>query len=178
MENDMIEYLTGKIAGDNPPQLLIDMYNKRTGEHIDRVGENLKKVAYHTDYEGLFDRAGDHDLSKYGEVERIPYIWLTEFYRCKNSDQSFKYPEGMEERVEKASNHHVTTNSHHPEAHKRIEDMPELDIVEMVCDWAAMAQELGEGSAKGWADKNVGTEWKFTDEQKVLIYEIIDIIDS
>jgi len=160
---------------------MIKSYEKRTRKHIDRVAKNLRKVHSYTDYDDdLLHRASTHDDSKYGEEERVPYIWLTEFHRCKNDGIDFEYPEGVEERVRAATKHHITTNPHHPEAHSDPSDMSEVDIIEMVCDWAAMAQELGEnnGSAKGWADKNVGSKWKFSDEQVELIYSTIDILDS
>jgi hypothetical protein len=32
-------------------------------------------------------------------------------------------------------------------------------------------------SAKGWADKMIGTRWKFTDEQTELIYELLGEIE-
>jgi len=51
--------------------------------------------------------------------------------------------------------------------------MKDLDIAEMVADWLSMSEEKN-SKPKGWADKNVNVRWKFTDEQKDLIYEIID----
>lgn len=161
-----------------PTQKMIDHYEKRTKEHIDRVDANMSKVAASTDYKGLEERK--HDASKYGSEERIPYIWLTEFHRCKNEGEDFTYPPGIEAEVNRAAKLHVETNKHHPEAHENIEDMTDLDIIEMVCDWTAMSQELeqDDGSARGWADKNVGTKWKFTDNQKDLIYKTIDILDT
>jgi len=161
-----------------PTQEMINFYEKRTKEHIDRVVANMLIVS--GDFEGLKERSTKHDASKYSDIERTPYIWLTEFHRCKNEGEDFTYPPGIEEKVNKATGHHIKTNQHHPESHDSIEDMTETDIVEMVCDWTAMSQELNQdgGSAKGWADKNVGTKWKFTNEQKDLIYKTIDILDK
>lgn len=100
-----------------------------------------------------------HDTSKFGPEERIPYIWLTEYYHYQFYGQPFTYPAGVEEQVQAAIQHHVTTNRHHPEFHADSNDMSDVDLFEMVCDWTAMAQEFGQdgGSACGWADKTIGS---------------------
>jgi hypothetical protein len=56
--------------------------------------------------------------------------------------------------------------------------MTDLDVAEMVSDWSAMAEELGEGSARGWADKNVGKKWKFDEEHVELIYTMIERLEA
>ena len=155
-------------------------FEERTKKHIDRVIKNLQKVAVNSVHrEELIQRGRDHDASKWGQMEKPLYLWLTEFYRCKNEDIDFTYPDGVEEKVDEASEHHIHNNRHHPEAHSSINDMINIDIVEMVCDWTAMAQEYGEdnGSARSWADKTVGTEWKFNDAQKQLIYDTIEELE-
>lgn len=55
--------------------------------------------------------------------------------------------------------------------------MPEMDLAEMVCDWAAMSKEFGD-SLKGWADKNINKKWKFNKRQNKIIYELIDYIEG
>jgi hypothetical protein len=52
--------------------------------------------------------------------------------------------------------------------------MPDLSIAEMVADWLAMSEEK-KTKPKEWADKNVNIRWKFTPEQKEMIYELIGI---
>lgn len=88
----------------------------------------------------LNERALGHDASKFGPEERLPYIWLTEFHRCRRSGEPFTHPEGMEERVRAAIAHHVTTNRHHPEYHADPNDMTDADLIEMVCDWTAVSE--------------------------------------
>jgi len=165
-----------------PTQKMVQFFEKRTKEHIDRVVANMKLVADHSDYNSdkIMARAKKHDKSKYGNVERPAYIWLTEYHRCNNDGIDFEYPEGMQAKVKDACLHHINVNKHHPEAHGNPNAMSEIDIIEMVADWTAMSQELEQdgGSAKGWADKNVGRKWKFNDEKKRLIYHIIGIIDA
>lgn len=162
-----------------PTGEMIDFFEWRTKEHIDRVARYLKVLYDNTDLgDELIERANAHDDSKYGPHERLPYIWLTEFHRRKNLGEPFEYPPGVEEKVRKASYHHITNNRHHPEFHQSPKDMTDIDVAEMVADWSAMADELGEGSPKGWADKNVGSRWEFTDDQVNLIYDLINVIDE
>jgi hypothetical protein len=49
------------------------------------------------------------------------------------------------EDLRRAISQHQKTNDHHPEYWGKIEEMPEIAIAEMVCDWYARAQEFGTG---------------------------------
>jgi hypothetical protein len=53
--------------------------------------------------------------------------------------------------------------------------MPDVYIGECVADWCAVSEER-HNTPKKWADKNIDKRWKFTDEQKGLIYDLIDAI--
>jgi hypothetical protein len=57
--------------------------------------------------------------------------------------------------------------------------MSDVDLIEMVCDWTAMAQEFGQdgGSARGWADRTVGTRIGFNAEKRRFIYRTIEELD-
>jgi hypothetical protein len=163
-----------------PTPEMLAFYDGRTNEHIERVRKCLALLAQITDYgEELIERARHHDASKFGPEERIPYVWLTEYHRCRRNGEPFTYPKGMEERVKQAIRHHVTSNRHHPEFHADPNDMSDIDLIEMVCDWTAMAQEFGEarGSARGWADKVIGKRVAFNAEKRRLIYQIIEALD-
>src|SRR5260370_18814578 len=94
------------------PQMLA-FYERRTNEHIERVRRCLKLLAVVTDYgEELSERAKVHDASKFGSEERIPYVWLTEYHRCRRNGESLEYPEGIAEKVKLAINHHGTPTRH------------------------------------------------------------------
>jgi hypothetical protein len=175
--------------GSEPTKEMRDFYESRTKKHIGLVGKYCKLIAgQYDEFEELVDRADVHDVSKFEEPERDPYIWITWYYKCKGEGKDFESPPGVDEAMEEASHHHVTSNSHHPEYHDdnysgdddSIVDatsMSRLDIAEMVADWSAMSEELGD-SLKGWADKNVGSKWKFDDDQKDLIYDLVKFIES
>lgn len=164
-----------------PTPAMIEFYDRRTREHIDRVRMCLALVAPSTDYaQELSERGRVHDASKFGPEERIPYIWLTEFHRRRRNGEPFRYPEGMEDRVRAAIEHHLHTNRHHPEFHANPNDMSDIDLIEMVCDWTAMSLEFNQdgGSARGWADKTIGKRVQFDERQRQFIYGIIELLDS
>jgi Family of unknown function (DUF5662) len=163
-----------------PTPEMFAFYEHRTNEHVERVRRCLTLLAKFTDFgDELMERARVHDASKFGPEERIPYVWLTEYHRCRRNGEPFEYPEGVAEMVKRAIHHHVTSNRHHPEFHADPNDMSEVDLVEMVCDWTAMAQEFGQdgGSARGWADKTIGRRVAFNVEKRLFIYRMIEELD-
>ena len=164
----------------NPTPEMIAFYELRTNEHIARVRKCQALLTGVTGYgEELVERAKVHDASKFGPEELVPYIWLTEYHRCRRSGEPFEYAEGIAEQVKLAIEHHVTTNRHHPEFHADPNDMSDVDLIEMVCDWTAMAQEFGEagGSARAWADKTVGKRVAFNAGKREFIYRVIKELD-
>jgi hypothetical protein len=163
-----------------PTPEMLAFYERRTSEHIERVGRCLALLARITVHgEELIERARAHDASKFGPEEHIPYVWLTEYHRCRRNGEAFTYPEGVAETVKRAIHHHVTTNKHHAEFHPDPNEMSEVDLIEMVCDWTAMAQEFGQdgGSARGWADRTVGKRVVFNPAKRRFIYQVIEELD-
>lgn len=163
-----------------PTQEQLDFFKKRTQEHIDRVVKFMQQLEGFNGFTAavLEERARLHDRDKYTELA-LPYIWITEYYRVKNETGSV--PDELQQQYDLAagaSGTHVQQNPHHPEAHGSPEDMSDLDLVEMVADWSAMAEELGQGSCRGWADENVNTKWQFSDQQTELIYAAIDWLEG
>lgn len=164
-----------------PTREMIEFYLRRTKEHIARVASNLMLLAKVTGYEQeLAERARVHDASKFGPEEMMPYVWLTEFHRCRRDGEAFAYPDGIEPQVERAVHHHVTSNRHHHQFHDDPNDMTEVDLIEMVCDWTAMSQEFDQdgGSARGWADKTIGRRVHFNAENSQFIYRMIAELDK
>ncbi len=165
-----------------PTEAMVEFYERRTAEHIARVRRCLLALAVadaqHAD--ALRERAALHDASKFGPEERAPYIWLTEYYRCRNAGAPFAYPPGVRQQVSAAIRHHLATNRHHPEFHADPNDMTDVDLIEMVCDWTAMAQEFDEGggSARAWADATIGAKLHLSDERRRFVYATIDALDA
>jgi hypothetical protein len=169
-----------EIAPLEPTPEMLAFYERRTNEHIERVRRCLALLAQASDRrEELLERARVHDASKFADEERIPYVWLTEYHRCRRSGQPFEYPPGVAEKVKQAIRHHLTSNRHHPEFHADPNDMSEVDLMEMVCDWTAMSQEFDQdgGSARGWADKTIGRRVAFNNEKREFSYRVIDELD-
>lgn len=165
-----------------PTTEMVAFFERRTHEHIARVRHGMERIAAVRDdlAHELVDRAQAHDASKFGPQERIPYIWLTEFHRCRQDGEAFAYPDGVEGQVRAAITHHVTTNRHHSEFHALPDEMSKVDLIEMVCDWTAMAQELNQdgGSARGWADRTIGRRFVFSEHKRRFIYEMIALLDA
>ena len=168
----------------------------RTKKHIDLVQKYCKKIVEVWEgFDELIERGEEHDAIKFEEPELEPYIWLTWRYKCEDDDVECNLPEGMEDEIDKATEHHILNNAHHPEYHQDTETglinkedrdkppekmidatkMTDLDIGEMVSDWCAMSEERG-NTPKEWADKNVNVRWGFSEDQEELIYELLDSI--
>jgi len=160
-----------------PSTEMVNFYKERTRDHIRRVSKNLYTIAGERDDLNkveLLARARIHDKSKYSSQEYEPYIWLTWWHKEKGAGRKFEYPAGMKEKVDKAAKSHVFSNPHHPEAHSSPKDMSNIDIAEMVADWASMSQELGT-SLRKWAKEKVNKKWNFSKEQTKLIYDLVSI---
>ncbi len=137
-------------------------FRDRTDRHVALVRkycERLEKAGF----KGLVQRGLVHDDSKYRDPEMLPYIWLTWRYKCKDDGKPCVLPDGMEEKIVAATEHHILNNAHHPEFHQKRRSglintgdrdkppsemidatgMSETDIAEMVADWAAMGEERG-----------------------------------
>ena len=176
-------------------RVMVDWFEKRTNNHIKLVQKYCKKI-YDYDkekFDGLVERGEVHDASKLESPEKEPYVYISWSYKCKDDGVEYKPPADIKEKMNKATEHHVKHNRHHPEFHsdKEVElinredrdklpaemidatKMTDLDIAEMVADWLGMSEEKGT-NPRDWADKNVNVRWKFTPEQKDLIYKLID----
>lgn len=165
-----------------PTKEMLAFFKQRTQDHINRVVRCMHDLEGFKDLSTneLSERALIHDEDKYSDQDLIlPYVWVTEYYRVKNEEGSV--PDALQEQYEqanKATGKHVKTNKHHPEAHESLENMTDLDLAEMVCDWQAMADELGQDSAKGWADDNVGSKWEFSEDATQFIYDAITWLEG
>lgn len=163
-----------------PTAAMLEFFERRTRAHIARVARCLKLVAKDSPHAAeLIERAGVHDASKFGPEERVPYVWLTEYHRCRRLGVPFEYPAGVAEQVRSAIRHHVTSNRHHPEAHADPSAMSDVDLIEMVCDWTAMSQESGQdgGSARGWAERALREKFAFDPERQRFILQTIEALD-
>lgn len=186
---------------DNMIRLLGDEktshYVIRTNLHITLVQKYCSKIAEYDPkrFIGLIQRGILHDISKFVDPERTPYIEISWQYKMKDAGKEYNPPQNIKDMMNQATLHHVSTNSHHPEYYAPLgnqlinrddRDKPPAQIVdatamdplsigEMVADWCAMAEEKGT-NPRDWADKNVNIRWAFSPKQTELIYELIDAV--
>lgn len=148
-------YIVRKMSFIFPPEAEL-YFDVRTAEHIRLVVINAERISRSRPElaSDLMIRANCHDASKFIEPEKTPYIWLTWWHRCRNLGLPFDYPPGVESEVKGAIAHHFSCNRHHWEFFSNpADEMTDLDICEMVADWAAITQELGKSeklSPRSW----------------------------
>lgn len=88
----------------------------------------------------LIRRGVSHDNSKFSKDEFDKLVNIT----TSNSEKCFRDASvSLSEKERKAIEHHWKSNRHHPEYFNNSDDMTELDIIEMVCDWAARSEQYG-----------------------------------
>ena len=86
----------------------------------------------------LLQRALVHDNSKFENGELIHLINLSE-----TNDSLTNADYIMTDADKRCIELHWKNNRHHPEHFSCVENMEELDIIEMVCDWYARSLQLG-----------------------------------
>jgi len=187
---------------DEKEQFFVD----RTNKHIQLVQDAAAKIVKaYPGFDKLLKQVETHDQSKLEEPERTPYIEITWRHKLENEKGEFdpikgigyQTPGKLEKEEENAATlHHITTNSHHPEYH--LEDksdaninkddrdksdecvdasrMPDIDIAEMVADWAAMGEELG-NLPREWFDKQKDVRWHFSEHQEELIDKLLKVFE-
>lgn len=82
-----------------------------------------------------------------------------------------------EEALELAIKQHNTTNDHHPEFWGGVDNMPEVCVAEMICDWYARSQEFG-SSLRDWINQTAVKKYKIkkTSAQWKWINECLDLL--
>lgn len=137
--------------------------------HIRRVQDNAMILAKHWYEQGRTDfarqllaKAMKHDVSKWAGIE-----WD---YLHRGNDVN-------PEMLRRAINNHQQTNDHHPEFWGGLENMPEVCVAEMVCDWLARAQEFGT-SLKDWIKKTGARNYRFhaAPQQSTWITECVEVL--
>jgi len=138
----------------SPTPEMVSFFNARTTAHIESVKLHMELMAGWKDLtlEELRQRGAEHDASKWSEPEKTPYIWHTWAHRARRLGKEFVVPDSID--INAAIEHHITTNSHHPEYHATRDAMSTLDIVEMVCDLTAMSRENGNSTCWDWVEEH------------------------
>lgn len=156
-----------------------ELFVIRTHKHIELVRRNLEQFE---NYQGLTLnelrlRGKLHDLSKFSAAEIEAYTWLNWSYHCQKENLSFTMPDEKQQLISQGLKNHAKINRHHPEAHADINQMELMDLVEMIADWTAIAQENGRTSCLTWAQENLEKKWNFSVEKKQFIFDLIAEMD-
>jgi hypothetical protein len=115
---------------------------KDTQAHIDRVKDFLKIIIKELEL-----RAENHDLSKLGDAEKPTFDRVTPLLK-HTSYGSDLYKEILGQ-MRPALSHHYQVNRHHPEHFSDgMSGMNLVDIVEMLCDWAAASERHVNGDLR------------------------------
>lgn len=165
-----------------PTLQMRELFLVRTRKHIQMVDHHLNLC------EGILGltknelslRGIAHDQSKFGPEEETAYIWLNWLYHKKVEIKDYQLPEDVMVKVMDTLKTHSLKNSHHPEFYEDCNQMKAIDLVEMVCDWMAIAEEnMGPGSScRSWAEANLEKKWSFSFQMKSLVFEIISKIEE
>jgi hypothetical protein len=160
-------------------------------DHIKRVKENVKKlVKVFPQYSEALKNVESHDILKWQEPEKTPYVNLT--YK---KVQKIKEPLTQDEK--EALFHHIKHSKHHPEywdenfekLNEEVFDsenltqqidasnMPDEYLLEMVADWKATADIMG-NTARSWFEKQNGKRWIFTPHQVNLINKFLEVLEK
>lgn len=154
-------------------QIELNKSNKKLEDllrHIENVKENCLLLSKKLLEEGekefalqLIANSYIHDNSKFSGIE---WLYLEQEIKDKSPDL-FKM----------AVIQHTTTNPHHPEYWKNINEMPRIYIAEMVCDWKARSSEFGNDILM-WIKDKATEKYNFNTSGKVYkeIKHFLDLI--
>lgn len=140
--------------------------NLETCKHKQEVLKNMNIIT-----QELSKRAITHDDSKLEEPEASGYAHYTSKLAglTYGSDEYKKCLEQMKPTIE----HHYKYNRHHPEHHENgIKDMNLVDIVEMLCDWAAACKRHNDGNIYNSIEINQ-KRFGYNDELKQILINTV-----
>jgi hypothetical protein len=163
-----------------PSKEMFAYFEKYTNTHIGRVRNNiavLSRGLRKSSIAELLQRAHDHDKSIYGNRERIPFVWKYWKRRCESTPNSFVLPRGVETEILVANDHHWKSNRYYPQYHVSQSAMTDVDIVEMIADMWAKAQENSIGLRTYFNSKVKSRGYDWEDRQLLLINTLIRVCD-
>lgn len=159
---------------DEYKQYVIE-HKQRVKKFADWLKKNLPELFNEVD-EGHFDvYIEEHDASKFSEEEFEPYA--RKFFGKQDiNGKPLEYVPGWDEAWE----HHYKNNEHHPEFWDG-QDIPEIFILEMLCDWGSFSIDKGNLNEliSFYYDKARDDEEKnLSENTKAYIEDVLSKIDS
>lgn len=105
-------------------------------KHVLDAGYKLAKYLLSSGKEelciSLLQRIAEHDNSKFSREELLNLSSIYKTTECF-TNPSYSLSQNEKDNIQL----HWQNNSHHPEHYQNIEEMSEIDITEMICDWYA-----------------------------------------
>lgn len=133
--------------------------------HIRNVRENCELMGERLILQGdeelgikLIAQGNVHDNSKFYGIE---WEYLNDGAWPKDNKNEVE-----EELFRAAIRQHTLTNSHHPEYHRGIENMGEVDLCELIADWKARSNEQGTDILEFIKDKGA-SKYKYSLQSRV-----------
>lgn len=169
-------------------QKMVDNFFIIHNAHVEMVQVNMLVFINHFEdpdtkwkIRARFDK---HDVSKAEHPEEFgPYVWRywrTTWYRgvvdYERFNDAFASPK-VDYFITSGVWHHVKYNRHHPEYHLDHDDMTQVDLIEMVCDWYAMSEEFN-SSIDDWVAYVIPRRYHFSADKLSTIHQLIDILQQ
>lgn len=153
---------------------------KKYWKYFKYVINHKKNVFIECWKEGLYIHAFTHDLSKFSPLEFFAYAdWFYGEYgvKCLAYDDIFKNycKNERKKRFDRAWRHHYKNNKHHWNYWVG-NDMPEIYIRQMICDWKGMSRKFGD-TVQAFYMKN-HNEIILEHSSRVLLEFNLGLIDS
>lgn len=120
---------------------------------------------------GILRRGVVHDNSKFDRCELLGLSEILTQDRGSFKDATVQLTPDQEKVIE----YHWSRNRHHPEYHNNHEDMSELDIIEMVCDWYARSKQYKTDFIP-FVKERQKNRFKFNSEMFELILKYCELI--
>ncbi|MBR3163091.1 MAG: hypothetical protein IKF17_03210 [Clostridia bacterium] len=147
--------------------------------HKDLVLASCWKMANYYIRSGEIDKAIEiikrgwlHDNSKFGEDELTALAEIDD-NRMSMRDASKSLPPEMKAFLKI----HYEHNTHHPEHWDDVAQMPEMDVVEMCCDWHARSVQYGTNLIE-FVNTRQANRFNFPQKMFEKILEICNILVS
>lgn len=120
----------------------------------------------------IVERGWTHDLSKFGREELEMLAQINDNHETmRNADKEL--PPEMKDYLKL----HYKHNTHHPEHWEDVSQMPEMDVVEMCCDWHARSVQYGTDLLE-FAKTRQETRFHFPPEMFEKILKLCEVLAS
>ncbi len=148
----------------------------------ERIIDEAIELSREVDESGLKKADGDKEQAEIKKKIDFAIMLIANSRLHDNSkffgiEREYLIPGADPEKVKLAHHQHVTTNKHHPEIWGSMQQMPDICIAEMVCDWFARSTEAGTDLRK-WIKEEALNKYQVSAKGKVykVIKRYVDLL--